>query len=328
MQCRDLREIADSYLSDELMIETNHDVHKHLESCADCRREMAARRELRAKLRTAFAAASELQMSDEFAARLHTQLRAAMRQETRFVKHRTWLAIAACLTLFAIVGFFAMRQRARDGQDLSSQFKRNNQSGTDSSNSADKSKTNDAPQGSQPKDVSALAVSLAMTEMTEGAVGDHRYCAVKFQLPKPPIPLEEAGREYDRVYFNLAKAVLAGRDEFSGNIEFVKAHSCVFEGRRFGHVILKYRDRLVSVLVTDLAHAANALASADKTASGANQPSVAACPQVNGYKVSCFETARHAVFVVSDLPEMENMNLARALAPSVYQHIARAEAIV
>jgi hypothetical protein len=321
MQCRDLREIADSYLSDELMIETNHDILKHLETCADCRREMAARRDVRAKLRAAFAEAPDLQMSDEYAARLRTQLRAAMREETRSAKHRTWFAIAACLMLAAVAGFIVIRQRERARQELFSQSTRTKQS------SVDESKTNKTPNGSSPNDAST-AVSLAMTEMTEGAVGDHRNCAVKFRLPKPPIPLEEAGREYDRVYFNLAKAVLDGREDFPGNVEFVKAHSCVFNGQRFGHVILKYHGRLVSVIVTDLTHAANATASAAQTPSGANQLIVTACPQVQGYRVSCFETVRHAVFVVSDLTETENTTLARALAPSVYQHVMRAETIV
>ena len=62
MQCRDFREVADSYLSDELLVETNHDVIAHLETCADCRRELAARRELRTILRTSFAKAEELQI--------------------------------------------------------------------------------------------------------------------------------------------------------------------------------------------------------------------------------------------------------------------------
>jgi predicted anti-sigma-YlaC factor YlaD len=47
MQCREFREIADSYLSNELMVETNHGVIAHLEQCAECRQELKARRELR-----------------------------------------------------------------------------------------------------------------------------------------------------------------------------------------------------------------------------------------------------------------------------------------
>ncbi|NJM54427.1 MAG: hypothetical protein HC846_14250 [Blastocatellia bacterium] len=51
MNCRDFREIADSYLSDELAVETNHEVFQHLENCAKCRQELSSRREVREKLR-------------------------------------------------------------------------------------------------------------------------------------------------------------------------------------------------------------------------------------------------------------------------------------
>ncbi len=37
------------------------------------------------------------------------------------------------------------------------------------------------------------------------------------------------------------------------------------------------------------------------------------------------QTARHAVFIVSELPEGDNLALARALAPSVFAHIMRTE---
>src|ERR1044071_3626140 len=77
VRCHDFQELADSYLSDELLVETNHDVIRHLETCADCRRELAARRELRSKLRTGFEYAPELQASKEFADRLTSQLRDA-----------------------------------------------------------------------------------------------------------------------------------------------------------------------------------------------------------------------------------------------------------
>jgi len=56
------------------------------------------------------------------------------------------------------------------------------------------------------------------------------------------------------------------------------------------------------------------------------QAQVIACSQLDGYQVSCFQTARHAVFVVSDLPEGDNLALARALAPSVFAHITASKA--
>jgi len=79
MQCCEFREVACSFLDDELLVETNHEVIRHLETCADCRRELTARQELRLKLRAAVAHAPEVIMSKEFAERLRTHLRARAR---------------------------------------------------------------------------------------------------------------------------------------------------------------------------------------------------------------------------------------------------------
>ena len=75
MNCKDFREIADSYLSDELLVETNHDVLRHLENCADCRCELAARRDLRERLREAVHSAPQSRINANFAVKLKNDLR-------------------------------------------------------------------------------------------------------------------------------------------------------------------------------------------------------------------------------------------------------------
>src|SRR5260370_16979230 len=74
MQCREFRDIADSYLGNELIVETNHEVISHLEHCSECRCELAARRELRSQLREAFIKAPQNQMSEHFVQRLTPRL--------------------------------------------------------------------------------------------------------------------------------------------------------------------------------------------------------------------------------------------------------------
>ncbi|MFN2454481.1 MAG: anti-sigma factor [Pyrinomonadaceae bacterium] len=329
MQCHDLREIADSYLSDELMVETNHDVLKHLESCADCRRELAARRAVRAKLREAFKQAPDLQMSEEFASRLRAQLRTGTSQNpliSFFKGRRSWMVAAACCLLAALLigGIIAGRRRERAAENLSAQAVSNKQRDANSTGTGAAPET---PRTNDNRPAANLAASLAVREISETAAGDHRNCAVTFRLAEPLISLKDAGRKYDPAYFDLARAVLAGRDAAAEPVELVKAHSCVFEKRRFGHVILKYQGRLVSVLVTDLEHQKDSSAPDAGTASDANAVAVAACPQVAGYHIACFETARHAVYVVSDLNEADHMSLARALAPSVYRHVSQTETV-
>src|SRR4030095_12606487 len=74
MDCQNFKELLDSYLCGELAVETNHAVLCHAERCCVCRGEMAARRRLRASLRSV---CSREKMSD----RAMESLRARLRSE-------------------------------------------------------------------------------------------------------------------------------------------------------------------------------------------------------------------------------------------------------
>ena len=51
--CQHVRELMDSYLSEELSVETNHGVLRHVAQCRDCAAELRRRRRLRALLSNA-----------------------------------------------------------------------------------------------------------------------------------------------------------------------------------------------------------------------------------------------------------------------------------
>ena len=288
MQCDQFRQLADSYLNNELIVETNHQINSHLEHCPECHYELAARRELRTKLQQAFRNAPQNQMRPEFAAQLNKQLRdkalgkrpdsvtsAHVSQSLGRQRRTSLLAVAASLVLAIGMGLVLFRYISKPSPPVG-------------------------------------PVSLVGTELARSAVGDHRDCAIHFRLSEKPIDLEVAGHKYDPVYIDLTKVVLS-----QGNVELVEDHSCVYESRRFAHIVLKYHGRLVSFLVT--------AATTEGTAQSRLESEVIACSQFEGYQVSCFQTERHAVFIVSDMPEGDNLALARALAPSVFAHITRLE---
>ncbi|HYX28460.1 MAG TPA: zf-HC2 domain-containing protein, partial [Pyrinomonadaceae bacterium] len=140
MRCREFREIADSYLGNELIVETNHEVISHLEQCPECRRELAARRELRSQLRQAFLKAPENQLRPEFARQLRIHLHddatgkpgaavvSARGRRSLFAVRRTaLLALAACLVLATIVGLVAIRVRFSEPAQPSKEIARNTQ---------------------------------------------------------------------------------------------------------------------------------------------------------------------------------------------------------
>jgi len=300
VQCRDFRELADSYLSDELLIETNHDVLRHLETCAECRRELAARRELRNKLRDGFQHAPDLQMSDEFANKLKAHLRetALRRSRSQVPRRVAYVAVAASLVITAALGFRIVQQRWRS---------QNPPTVISGVNPEDK------PERERNRNGSLVSAAL-----TESVVGDHRDCALNHRLDEKPIDLDEAGRKYDRAYINLVSAVMS-EGKLPVGVELVDGHSCVFKEQRFGHVILKYHDQLISVLVTNTE-------AQDQVISTRGEGLIASA-QSDGYHLAHFETERHAVYVVSALTDTENLSIARAIAPSVSKHIREAERI-
>ncbi len=104
MQCREVRELADSFLSGQLLVETNHEVLRHLDGCLACRSEMAARQDLRASIQRAFTNAESLRMSDEFRDGTVARLRAVAFPKTRRQFLGVWRYVAAAVVLASAAG--------------------------------------------------------------------------------------------------------------------------------------------------------------------------------------------------------------------------------
>jgi hypothetical protein len=65
-----------------------------------------------------------------------------------------------------------------------------------------------------------------------------------------PVPLEEAAQRFDSAYRLLLSAPPDDISTPNGPANVVERHSCAYGARRFGHVILQYRGRVVSLLMT------------------------------------------------------------------------------
>jgi hypothetical protein len=324
MECSEFDDIADSHLGGELLAETNQEVLQHLEDCAACRRELAARRELRARLRAAFHGDATFSVRPEFEERLRADLRSkALGQATArpalFGRAGGWpVAIAASLLIALGIGLFTLQQR-RSPQPLPADVA----ASVGEARIAAKGKVEvSEPSPQHQESPGARHTSIALSE---AAIGDHRDCAVKFNLAEDPIDLEEAGRKYDHAYTNLASVVKTRSEDSAGQFEFIESHSCVFKGQRFAHVVLKHRGRVVSLLVAERVRDEKDARAGQAAPPDEARREASACSSSGQFQVSCFETARHAVFVVSDLREAENLAVARAFAPSLHEHIARSE---
>jgi hypothetical protein len=261
MNCRDVREIADSFLCEELLTETNHEILRHLETCPVCRTEIDGRRRLRGTLRDAFNRAPELQASAEFQTRLRDQLRDVSARGTRsWSLSPRWLALAAGVVLaVGVAGIVFM------------------------------------------KGTTAPAEALA-----RDAVGDHQNCALNYRLVKRPVPLEQAAQQFDSAYRVLLNAPPDDISTPDGVARVTERHSCAYGARRFGHVIMEYRGRIVSLLMTE---------NDGRTGNVAQDtiPHVIGRP-MNGLSVVTVNGTRHAILLVSDLDTADLTQLSRAVS--------------
>ena len=271
MNCRDVREVADSFLCEELLTETKHEILRHLDTCPTCRTELDARRRVRSALRTAFSRAPELQPAGEFMDRLRDQLRqAAVHKQRSWAPSSRWLAIAAGLVLAAGVT------------------------------------------------AAVLNRSSAPTEkLAQDAIGDHRNCALKYRLVRNPVPLEEAAQRFDSAFRLLLDAPPDALSTPDGLVRVTERHSCEYGAHRFGHVILQYRGRVVSLLLT----ANDRTSVATETAEAI--PHVIGRP-MEGLSVVSVNGTRHAIMLVSDLEKNELTQLAGVVSLPLAQRLAEA----
>jgi hypothetical protein len=271
MQCRDVRELADSFLSEELLTETNHEILRHLETCPECRADIASRRELRDALRGAFHRSELLKPDSELASRIRATLldevgrapesRGLLSSLTLF--HGRWWALAASLLLVIAAA-------------------------------------------------SALWVRYGISTdelLARAAVGDHQNCALKFQLAERPIPLEEAARRYDVAYRVLENLPAAEVETGDGAARVLERHSCVYDGRRFAHIVLRYHGAVVSLLVTAPDGGPRFPIPIDARSHHVRS--------LDSMSVISTSSTRHVIFLVSDLGQPELTRLANVVLPSV-----------
>ena len=292
MDCRNFKELLDSYLSDELAVETNHACLRHAEHCPPCRAELAARRKLRGKLRQA---CQQTRMSAEAQARLRACLRAegaaveavSPSRARRAFAGAGWfssrLAYPLAAALLIAVGWLGWSALPKRG---------------------------------------GLSATLSTTVLAEAA-GDHRTCAAHFADKQVEAVTPDWMKRKFPAYAQLAEVAAKG----SQGLVLKSVHVCSFQQRQFAHLVYGQNDKLISLLVTRRDGACLATGQLphdddDGLAAGLQHASSAAC------QLGAFQTAKYVVFVVSELPDAENQLLAERLAAPVSEHLRRIERAV
>ena len=116
MECRDVRELTDSFLSEQLLVETTHDILRHLAQCPSCRAEMESRRRLRTALRGSIRAVTRVARHPRVPRRPSGGMFANINPHdpsSGALVLRPMMAIAASLLLVSAVAFGGPRMARR-----------------------------------------------------------------------------------------------------------------------------------------------------------------------------------------------------------------------
>jgi hypothetical protein len=289
IDCRNFKEMLDSYLSDELAVETNHAVMRHAEHCGACRSEMAARRNLRSLLRGAVKTTTA---TPEFRHRLRERLRAeafataGAPPVAQTSPRDSWFS--KWFGQFSLPQF-AMATAALLLVVLSSVYLFSNSSR-----------------------VQAAALSPVILNQ---AAGDHDHCAAFWRnLTQGETDPVRGVEDYDPSLQDLGQH----SPHKALGLKFHYAHVCSEGGRKFVHLVYSRGHDLVSLLVTERN------AEAMKTGAVPTDDGVKAGLQrelglLGKYTVSAYQTSKHVVLLVSSLDEPTQQQLAEKLAQPISQ---------
>lgn len=289
MRCKDFREIADSFLSGELLVETNHEAIRHLEKCESCRKELETQKTFRERLQNAVINAPDAQINPAFAANLRSRLRKSIEDEN--VQPNFWrgafslkiltVSFSALLLTAAIAGFVFVENNenektaSHENQNLISSPKNEN-------------------------------LTVMWQKIAYQAIGDHRHCGLEKMDYWHKTSAQESVKKADFRERIFQKAAFNSSEE----MKLLHVHDCMYDGRNFTHAVIQIGRRTVSILLTE-----TELASETNKSSRSGEPdSAIICQKQTGFQIASFSGANKAVFVISDLPEAENLNLARSLS--------------
>ena len=286
--CEKARKYLDSYINNELMVETNHELLKHLEDCEECSQMLHDRLRVRNRLKQAM-------NREAVSPALQQRVQKAIRQEAvgfSPVWPRSVWFLAAAATLVLCLGGWGIFHlwKLNRGAVISSQA--------------------DLPQ----------RITEQTTALLKIGVGDHIHCVVEHHDAKGRSTLEQMARDLGPDYYGLVALVNA---QLPKGFVVSVAHQCDVNGRRFVHLIFKDQQSVASLVITK--KGGEGFPVQDRIAGLSPSAPVLHQREVNGYDVVGFETKTYFGFVVSSLDKQQSLQIASGLAPAVDQFLAGLE---
>jgi len=291
--CDRTRKYLDSYISNELLVETNHEVLKHIENCPACATELDARTRLRTRLKSAVNAQS---VPPELQVRILEQIRGS-RSSSWFAAGwfaAGWPRWAVAMSAVVVICAGVWLNYSRDRMPALS----------------------DRP----GQNAYIQRVSATLAAVLKVGLGDHIHCSVFRKYPQNPPPVENLEADLGPAYKGLLPVVRAGVPD---GYRVIMAHQCGYAGRKFIHLTFEKGGDLLSLVIARR-NAGESLVGL----SPASEPSGIAIYQSGAerYQVAGFEAGNFLAYVVSDLKSQANLQIAVNLAPGVREFLMKAPA--
>jgi putative zinc finger protein len=279
--CAKTREHLDAYVSNELLIETNQDVLKHLEGCATCSELLQTRLRLKHRLK-------QTVKSGPVPSGLRDRIRTAIRDEASIrpspaVWPRWPVAAAAVLLLgLSAVGTLRLWNSRAPASEVSSMSQ-------------------------------DLTLSEQVAAVLKVGISDHIHCVVESHSDQDLLTSEQMAQKMGADYEGLIPAL---KTELPEGFFISVGHRCDANGRQFVHLVLKHDDKVVSVVITEK-DGLNFPTSGTRVSNVKADGITLHHDRLQSLEVVGFQAKSHLAFVVSSLEHEENMQIATRLAPTV-----------
>ena len=208
--CGKIRRHLDSYISNELLVETAHEVAQHIESCQECSDDLETRLRVRRMLQHAVRA--EMAPAD-----LRAKVQRTLRGGGATAHPVQWMLVAAAAVVICVGGAIALRTGS----------------------------THEVPREAQERVIASLYSKIS--GVFRVGLGDHVHCAIYREYPKDAPTASEMAESLGPEYAGLAAIV---QQNVPPSFHAILGHKCHYHGREYVHIVLKNGSELVSVILT------------------------------------------------------------------------------
>ncbi len=293
-----MRSYLDSYLNDELLTETNHDILQHIENCANCSVALKTRVHVKKLLqRAVFAETAPIALRERIQRDIRAHNRrfnfsAASAVFATAVEHRALLA-ASVLLILSLATWSVLSLRNQP-QRLASVYENN----------------------------SARLLSGQTRKVLDIGLSDHLECAIHNGFAASRFTFDEMARELGATYVGLVPLV---KERVGADYEVVVGHHCMADGRQFVHLILRNKEKILSLVITG--KNGESFSGSDQTIVSESSGVPLYQARLQNLEVAGFETKDYLAFVASDSRPQDNLQLAANVAPFVRDFLDKSGSI-